>query len=136
MKHRDTVHKAKRLEREHRDNGDYGTKASQLFGRILDAQGNEQSNELRRYFEQHDFALSMAYYRKEKGLDEELRTLRKRHMFGTGIGIMGHEETQRLFDDREYQTAFHRLNQALIGNLDISKNLANLIREATQKYQG
>lgn len=135
LQHRDVIHEAKKLEGECMDNGDYRTKASDLFGRILNEQKNEQSTELRRYFYQHDFAFSMAYFEREKGLDEELRTLRKRHIFGARIGIIGQEKTQRLFDNEQYQVAFHQLNRALISNLNISKNLSNLIREVTSKYQ-
>jgi len=135
LKYREAIHEAKRLENEHRDGRDYQTKAWQLFSGILKEQGNEQSEKLGRYFEQHWFAFSMAYYGREKSVAEELRILRKRHIFGFECGYVGQEETSKLFYDETYQAAFHRLNQALIGNVDICKNLAKLIREAVEKYR-
>ena len=42
--------------------------------------------------------------------------------------------SHKLFYDSSYKDSFHRYNQALIQKMNISKNLANIIKEAVQQY--
>jgi hypothetical protein len=136
IKHRKNIHRAKELEGECRDRDDYRTKASQLFGRLLQEQKINNAYKLEQVFQENDFAFSMAYYWREEGINAELHTLKKKHIFRTSIGIMGHEETSKLFYDEAYNSSFKRFNRALIEKMDISRNLARMIRKAAEKYGG
>ncbi|MBT4446329.1 hypothetical protein HOA92_06430 [archaeon] len=133
LSYRTEIHKAKDLESENYDKGNYSRKAQQLFGEILKKEGNKESYKLTRYFEKHHYSFSMAYHKRAKGIDKELEILKRKHVFGIGAGYASRAKTQRMFDDPNYHEALHKLNQVVIDKLNISRNLANLIRKTIQE---
>ncbi|MBS3162817.1 hypothetical protein J4467_02730 [Candidatus Woesearchaeota archaeon] len=133
--YRKQIHQAFDLEKECRERKDNKTEMFQLFGKILREQGFEQADRLEKYFREHNLALWTASFRKSKGIDAELRTLRKTQIFGPLGGHTANTQTHRLFFDPEYQASFRQYTEAIIRDMDISKNLANLIRKAIQQYQ-
>ncbi|MBT5021766.1 hypothetical protein HON01_02995 [Candidatus Woesearchaeota archaeon] len=131
---RDVLSAVGKLGTEARKRNEYSGDAVGYFTEVLKFSNRQYSTKDINYFKKNKFALGIAALYQNHGLEKELEKLKFSHLFRSNTSFGRDVCTEKLFYHKKSQSAFHKFNHAVARELNLSKNLANLIRVVVETY--